>query len=408
MRILFVHEQAGFQGGAEANVHQVAEACGELGHEVDLLYQHASDGSNQRFFGTFENHWQFEDFDAAIAGKPDVIYVHKTSDLDILRKLTGAGLPLVRMVHDHDMYCQRSSRYFPWSRTICTRKAGYACAITCGVVRNRKGKLPFKFAWPGRKLEEIRLCKKFHTHIVQTDFMKSELTLHGFDPYGIRILPVAPQQRDITEKENYDAPNILFVGQLLRGKGVDFLLRALAIVRDLELAQDWKCTIAGEGSHLATCQELAAELKLTDRVTFVGRLSREELAQQYQQARLGVVPSVWPEPMGMVGLEFMWASLPVVAFDAGGIGHWLEDSKTGYLAEPKDIASFAGSVAKLLEDQSLAETMGRYARSVAEGKYRHDHYLAHLLQILEDATRSEPRSAALELTRVPLLKPSAT
>ena len=108
----------------------------------------------------------------------------------------------------------------------------------------------------------------------------------------------------------------------------------------------------------------------------------------------------------MVGLEFMWASLPVVAFDAGGISHWLEDSKTGYLAEPKDVASFAGSIVKLLEDPALAEKMGRRARSIAEAKYRHDHYIDHLLQILNDATQQSP--ARGQLQKVPLLKPSTT
>ena len=293
MRVLFVHEQAGFQGGAEANVHQVATAFGSLGHHVDLLYAKPGDQDTGGFLGAFIEHWQFADLERALASRPDVVYVHKTSDLGLLRRLIESGLPVVRMVHDHDSYCQRSSRYFPWNRSICTRRAGYACAITCGVLRNRSGRLPIKFAWPGKKLEEIRLCQKFHTQIVQTSYMRSELELHGFDPASISVLPVAPQQHEIGRKRSYDSAEILFVGQLLRGKGVDLLLRALAAIRGMSLQQagDWGCTIAGEGSHLGTCQALASELGLGDRVSFVGRLSRAELAEHYQRARLGVVPS---------------------------------------------------------------------------------------------------------------------
>ena len=402
MRILFVHEQAGFQGGAEANVHQVAEAFAAQGHAVDLLYERSSSGSNQRFFETFENHHKSSDLDQAIAHQPDVVYVHKTSDLDLLRKLIDTDLPLVRMVHDHDMYCQRSSRYFPWNRNICTKKASHACVITCGLVRNRNGKIPVKLAWPGKKLDEIKLCKQFGTHIVQTDYMKDQLTLNGFDPKGIEILPVAPQQRDIGDKQNYDTPNILFVGQLVRGKGVDFLLKSLALIKN----KTWQCTIAGEGSHRETCEALAEELELTDRVTFTGRLNREKLDEEYQKARVGVVPSVWPEPMGMVGLEFMWASLPVVAFDAGGISHWLKHGETGFLAEPKDTQTFAENLGKLIEDQPLAEKMGRHARNVAEQNYRHDHYIDHLLKILTDATSAKAQRPELE--EVPLLQTSPT
>ena len=356
----------------------------------------------------FADHWPSDLIEAALAQDPDVVYVHKTSDPAILRRLIESGLPVVRMVHDHDSYCQRSSRYFPWNRSICTRRAGYACAITCGVLRNRSGRLPIKFAWPAKKLEEIRLCQKSHTQLVQTSYMRSELELHGFDPASIHVLPVAPQQHEIGRKRSYDSPEILFVGQLLRGKGVDFLLRALDTIRGMDLQQGagWRCTIAGEGPHLGACQDLASELGLGDRVSFIGRLSRAELAERYQRARLGVVPSVWPEPMGMVGLEFMWASLPVVAFDAGGISHWLEDGATGFLAVPKDVDGLARHIARLLEDPSLAEKMGRRARQVAELKYRHDDYIDRLLQILSEA--AGPGHAATPATQMPSLQASTT
>ena len=407
MRILFVHELAGFQGGAEANVHQVATAFATRGHQVGMLYSRLGDDGGGGFLDVFDGHWRSSDLALALERQPDVVYVHKISDLNLLRRLIGSGLPLVRMVHDHDSYCQRSSRYFPWNRTICTRRAGYACALTCGVQRNRDGKLPLKLVWPGRKLAEIELCMNFDTHLVQTPYMESELILHGIDPGSVRVLPIAPQQQGIGPKDSYASPNILFVGQLLRGKGVDFLLRALAVVRELGLGdgEAWSCTIAGEGQHLGTCQKLARDLDLADRVHFVGRLNRDELAAQYQNARLGVVPSVWPEPMGMVGLEFMWASLPVVAFDAGGISHWLEDGRTGFLAPPKDVGGLARHIGRLLENPPLAEEMGRRARRVAEAKYRHGDYIDRLLQILSEAAGTGPAEVAPR--PIPILEATA-
>ncbi|MGI9244527.1 MAG: glycosyltransferase family 4 protein, partial [Verrucomicrobiales bacterium] len=227
--------------------------------------------------------------------------------------------------------------------------------------------------------------------------------LHEIDPAAIRVLPVAPKQNEFEPNRDDSSPHILFVGQLLRGKGVDLLLRALALVRERQLvsAEDWTCTIAGEGSHLDACQALAEDLELTDRVQFAGRLSRDELAAQYQSARLGVVPSVWPEPMGMVGLEFMWAALPVVAFDAGGISHWLEDGRTGYLAAPKDIAGLADHITKLLEDPDLAAQMGRRARRVAEEKYNHRDYIDRLLQILGEAAGIAPAGEEVHPARIP-------
>lgn len=400
MHLLFVHQQAGFQGGAEANIHQVATAFAQRGHRVDLLYSELGKSGEGGFLDVFEKHWHSSDLGAALAQAPDVAYVHKVSDLNLLRSLSESDLPLVRMVHDHDSYCQRSSRYFPWNRTICTRKAGYACALTCGVLRNRGGNFPLKLAWPGRKLAEIELCKRFHTQLVQTDYMKSELVQQGFEPESIRVLPVAPQQIGIEPKESYTAPHILFVGQLLRGKGVDFLLRALALVNKIGLkdAENWTCTIAGDGPHLGTCEALAERLGLAGRVHFAGRLSRKELVAEYLKARLGVVPSVWAEPMGMVGLEFMWASLPVVAFDAGGISHWLKDGQTGFLAAPKDVVGLAHHIAKLLAEPELAEEFGRRARRIAEANYRHQDYVNQLLRILAGAAGIKPTEIALRPT----------
>lgn len=393
MRILFIHHQAGFQGGAEANIHQVACAFRARGHEVGLVY---GSGGEQRDLKAFlepfitgsRYNGSVDGFAEALAGVrdwyPDVVYVHKVSEPEALECLLASGLPLVRMVHDHDIWCQRSSRYFPWNRHICTRRAGVSCVLTCGVVRNREGgMLPVSFEWPGKKLRELGICRRFETHVVQTDFMKSEMELHGFDSAGIRVLPVAPEQDTTFVKRDYKGTGILFVGQILRGKGVDFLLRALERIKH----KDWHAVIAGEGSHRAACEALSKDLGLADRVRFAGRLNREELLVEYAKARMGVVPSVWPEPMGMVGLEFMWAGLPVVGFDAGGIGHWLEQGRTGFLVPPRDVEALAWSMERLLTEEAMAQRMGILARRVAEERYRHDDYVDKLLEILEEARK---------------------
>ncbi len=401
MKILFVHHKAGFQGGAEANVWQVAKALTERGHDAGLVYGESKDESLLDDFlepfsltcGFSKQKGSFVDaFRTSGYWRPDVIYVHKLSDARALRVLIGSGIPLVRMVHDHDMYCQRSSRYFPWNRKVCTRKAGYACAAVCGVVRNSEGRYPLKLEWPGKKLKELSLCRKFQTHIVQTEFMKSELMLHEFDESGIHVLPVAPLQDETFVKTDYSEPLVLFVGQILRGKGLDFLIRALHTIRNRE----WRCLVAGAGSHRSNCEHLARKLGLEDRVRFAGKLRHGELTEACARARLGVVPSVWPEPMGMVGLEFMWAGLPVVGFDVGGIGHWLEDGETGFLVPPRDVKELASKIDRLLADEELASRMGAEARRTAEEKYRHEDYVDRLLEILRGAVEQKSAAGTVE------------
>jgi glycosyltransferase involved in cell wall biosynthesis len=146
----------------------------------------------------------------------------------------------------------------------------------------------------------------------------------------------------------------LFVGQIIRGKGVDLLLEALA-----KLTLPFECHILGDGNHRAKCERLSEQLGLQSKVQFRGYVRREELEKYYLEATVLAVSSVWPEPFGMVGPEAMRYGLPVVAFDAGGIREWLTDGENGYLAPWMDTSRFAACLEQLLRDKELARQMGR-------------------------------------------------
>jgi len=106
---------------------------------------------------------------------------------------------------------------------------------------------------------------------------------------------------------------VLFAGQIIRGKGVDLLLKALA-----KLTVPFECLILGDGNHRPYCQRLCTRLNLAERVQFRGFVPADELQKFYVDASVFVVPSVWPEPFGMVGPEAMRYGLPVVRLRRGG------------------------------------------------------------------------------------------
>jgi glycosyltransferase involved in cell wall biosynthesis len=285
------------------------------------------------------------------------------------------------MVHDHDLYCLRSYKYFPLTRRICTRAAGLYCVFPCGAVlaRNRNGRLPVRWKSYLARKKEIRLHRHFQRLVVATDYMKQELLRNGFEERRIEIHAPVPQTCDDAEPGSFDDRNlIVYAGQVIRGKGVDVLLESLAQVR-----APFECVIFGDGQHRAYCEELGRRLGLNGRVVFRGYQPPDEMQPFYSQASLAVVSSVWPEPFGAVGLEAMRHGLPVVAFDAGGIKEWLHDGQNGYLVPWMDRAGFAQRIESLLRDKALARKLGEHGRHLAREKFGFDQYISGLEEMFE-------------------------
>src|SRR5437773_812564 len=114
MRLLFVHERFGAMAGAEVNLLLTATELKNRGHTVGILYGQPTGKGEAAWRGVFSGCFLCSDgqtSDTARAAlqefRPEAIYVHKMADLTVIGELVESGLPLVRMVHDHDLYCMR-------------------------------------------------------------------------------------------------------------------------------------------------------------------------------------------------------------------------------------------------------------------------------------------------------------
>jgi uridine kinase/glycosyltransferase involved in cell wall biosynthesis len=340
MKLLFVHERFGALAGAEANILAAADGLKQRGHDVGLLHgpttgicEGAWEAVFQRRFPLANNSHPARNNHARAraaveAFRPDMIYLHKMGDSEVLEALLETGLPLVRMVHDHDLYCMRSYKYNYFTRRICERAASPFCLFPCGalIARNHGDGLPLKWVSYLSKLKEIKLNQKFHRLIVASRFMKRELERNGFEPDKIEIHPPVPPPGNSALRSTFSDRNlVIYAGQITRGKGVDVLLESLALV-----SVPFECLIFGEGNHRARCERLSRRLGLAERVHFKGYALPRELDEFRREASVAVVSSLWPEPFGAVGVEAMRHGLPVVAFDAGGVREWLVDGHTGW------------------------------------------------------------------------------
>lgn len=141
-----------------------------------------------------------------------------------------------------------------------------------------------------------------------------------------------------------DHPVILFVGRLAVEKNIDVLIRALAQV-DPQL--DAHLEIVGDGEQRTLLRDLVTELGLSERVTFHGHVSDEQLHRLYLRADLFCQPGT-AELQSLVSLEAMSASKPVVLADALALPHLVSEGENGYLFTPGDAQDLAGKLTAVL------------------------------------------------------------
>jgi len=377
MKLLFVHEKSGAFAGAESNILATATELKHRGHVVGLLHGTVTGKGQAEWHETFQNRFSLEtNGGAAVVPRvldmfgPDVVYVHKMADLAVVKALLASRLPLVRMVHDHDLYCMRSYKYNFFTRRICNRALSPFCIFPCGAVIGRNG-AGIKWVSYSDKVEEVRLNKQFDRLLVGSTYMKDELVRNQFDPDRIEIHPPVPPPGDTTLRAGFGERNvIIYAGQIVRGKGVDVLISALA-----QVETPFECYIFGDGNHRPFCEKLARSLGLSARVHFKGHVPQDELKIYYREASLIAVSSLWPEPFGAVGLEGMRYGLPVVAFDAGAIKEWLIDGYNGYVVPWMDQGVFAERIEDLLRDKTLARQMGENGRAMVAEYYGFSKYI---------------------------------
>ncbi|MGH7967928.1 MAG: glycosyltransferase family 4 protein, partial [Limisphaerales bacterium] len=408
VKLLFVHQTLGQFGGAEINIHLAAEELGRRGCAIDLLYREKTGRGEPAWAGVFGSCLRLPnarraEFIRGIVreGKHELIYLHNLADLEVIEALLDSGVPVARMVHDHSLYCMRTYKYNYFTRNICTRPASGYCVFPClaSLARNHVSAFPIRWASYREKRNEIALNRRCCAFVVYSEYQKRELIQNGFDARKIEVCaPVRALNPAPTPGTGPKRNLILYAGQVIRGKGVDSLLKALARV-----SADFQCLIFGDGNHKTHCEKLSRKLGLDGRVEFRGYCPPSKLRRHYLEARVFVMSSLWPEPFGMSGPEAMRYGLPVVAFDAGGIREWLIDGENGYLVRWNDVAQFAARIDDLLRNPDRAAQLGRRARE-RMARYDAGHQIDNLLALFQRVARvpSEDRAPALEFQQSPV------
>jgi glycosyltransferase involved in cell wall biosynthesis len=185
---------------------------------------------------------------------------------------------------------------------------------------------------------------------------------------GVDLERYDNQEACCTLPEEYGMePGSQIVGVVARlepEKGHPTLIEAWPAV--LRAVPDAYLLIVGEGSRRDALEAQARELRIAHRVVFTGR--RDDVPAVTAALDVAVLPS-YREAQGMVILEAMALSRPVVASNVGGIPEMIEDGVTGLLVPPHDAAVLAAAIVRLLTDHPLADTLGRAGHDMVHDRF---------------------------------------
>jgi glycosyltransferase involved in cell wall biosynthesis len=377
----------GRDGGVAAHVQASARLLAERGARVSVLAARADPSASVAGVTVHVSPRLFDRaarvdqrLGGALACAPDVVHLHQLDDPDLVAALRREA-PVLVSAHAYTA-CASGLHYFRPGRE-CTRAHGPGCAVNmalrgCAHVRNPRP-LPGAYRRAGRWLQALRAADlavaysgAVERHLAANGVARRTLVpLFATTPAPVAVQAYAndgpmPQGarvgsacgNDTEQLSTADGresasgrPRVLFAGRIVKPKGLAVLIRA---AREL----DAEIVVCGDGMQAEAMRQLARRLGVEDRVHFQGWLHDRALARELARAAVVAVPSLWPEPFGLVGIEALAAGRPVVASATGGVEEWLRDGVTGLAVAPGNAKQLARALRELLADPRRRQAMG--------------------------------------------------
>ncbi len=341
MKILLVTDWNRGQGGAENYLALLRDTLRARGEDVRLLTSTAGTAGD----GTAE----YQAFGTSLLAAQTVLQVHNPFAATTLRRALAdfqpdaalinmfahhlspaivrglAHLPTVLLVSDYKCICPLGTKLLP-DNGHCRTPPGLVCWRTgCLSAPHWLREQP--------RYALIRRAIKSVTRIVAcSDWVRQELARHDLHAETI-LLPVRSPGPGFRRRPSA-TPQFLFCGRFDREKGAGLLLRAFARLRHQFPAATLR--LVGRGPLRPALEAEASRLGLAEAAHFCGWLEPDAVARELETAWASVVPSLWPEPFGLVAAEAIVHGVPVIASAAGGLPEIIEEGVNGLLVPPNE------------------------------------------------------------------------
>jgi glycosyltransferase involved in cell wall biosynthesis len=355
VRILVANDGFADAGGVQSYLEAVVAGLVARGHDLAMLsLDEAPDAGVVREIAGLPRFSVSRDgtdrtLEALRRWSPDVCFSHNMSDLAVDRGLLAVA-PVVKFMHGYFGTCISGMKTFglPVAQP-CSRTFGLPCIALYFPRRCGRLSLPalvHDYRWA---TEQRDLFDSYRAIVVASEHMRREYVRNGADSRKIHTTPLFSSRPASSDGvTGARTASVAFMGRMTTLKGGDVLIRAVAQASS-RLAVPIELIMVGDGPQRAEWERLASRLNV--RSTFPGWKSGEERWEWVRRSSLLAMPSVWPEPFGLVGLEAAALGIPVMAFDVGGVREWLTPGENGYLvpACPPSASALADRLAAVFE-----------------------------------------------------------
>jgi len=311
--------------------------------------------------------------------RPDIAHLHNIYyqlTPSILPEIKKRGMPILMTLHDHKLICPN---HFLFSKgEICEKCMhwSYYHAVIRKCIKN---------SYSASLLDSLemyvhRLWRVYERHVdlfvTPSAFLRSKLIEWGMEPDSLVHLPYCLHLDDYEPHSESNEGYFIYLGALSPEKGVDVLIRAMALAPEANLL------ILGSGEDADRLQRLAISCGC-ENIRFTGYLSGKNLEKIVRNAMCIIMPSICFDNSPLAIFEAMAYGKPVIASKVGGIPELVEDGLNGALFETGNSADLAEKIKEMIRRPDMAVEMGKRGRLKVEAELDPGTHYAALIEMYD-------------------------
>jgi glycosyltransferase involved in cell wall biosynthesis len=394
MKVLHVNEHLAYKGGVETYLFGLLPYLEERDVSSVVAYaegdpalygrtRHAPAIGTAGFWAEVQARSQMKSI--LREESPDLVHIHNVHNVGVLQASFDYG-PTIVTTHDYRWVCPANSFFYKRTQEVCDRTCGLGCFATT-VTKHCVTPRPQYAAYFYRRARwSIEHAERFAQVIAPSEGARAKYAASGFDGASMTVLPYFCELDPANAPRAIpDPPTITYLGRVAPNKGHEYFVEALGHLSD-EVRGVMVGGIPDEAAR--TLRDQAERAGCADRLELLGWASRDEVLELFDRTSVFVFPSLWPETLGIVGIEALSRGVPVVASDVGGVREWLEDGENGFVVSPKDAQAIAASVRRLLGNEERLLAFGRRGINTVRERFLPAPHVDQLISLYESSIAS--------------------